>query len=85
MGRRMPQAMRVCYRGSMWTEPYLEPCCRSALHRLVLAGPLGRPTGLKDGPCLDRLTGMGLAERKWDGRVEITEAGLGAHRRFVRG
>ena len=44
----------------MWNEPYLETCCRSALHRLMLSGPIGRPPGLKDGQCLIRLAGMGL-------------------------
>ena len=63
----------------MWNEPYLETCCRSALHRLTLVGPPGRPDGLKDGPCLQRLAGMGLARQREDGRYEITEAGVGRH------
>jgi hypothetical protein len=63
----------------MWNEPYLETCCRSALHRLTLVGPPGRPEGLKDGPCLERLAGMGLAARRGDGRFEITAAGLARH------
>jgi hypothetical protein len=66
-------------RRHMWNEPYLETCCRSALHRLTLVGPHGRPPGLKDGPCLNRLTGMGLAQPREDGRFEITEAGLSRH------
>jgi hypothetical protein len=63
----------------MWDEPYLETCCRSALHRLFLAGPAGRPSGLKDGPCLERLAGMGLASSRTDGRFTITGAGAGRH------
>ncbi len=63
----------------MWTQPYLETCCRSALHRLTLCGKHGRPPGLKDGPCLARLTGMGLACERVDGRYEITEAGRSRH------
>ena len=64
----------------MYDEPYLETCCRSTLHRLTLCGPAGRPPGLKDGPCLTRLTGMGLAHERPDGRYEITEAGRNRHR-----
>jgi hypothetical protein len=64
----------------MWNEPYLETCCRSALHRLTLVGPHGRPEGLKDGPCLLRLTGMALAQQRADGRYEITDAGRARHR-----
>ena len=63
----------------MWREPYLETCCRSALHRLVLSGGTGRPAGLKDGPCLRRLGEMGLARVREDGRYEITQAGVGRH------
>jgi hypothetical protein len=63
----------------MWNEPYLETCCRSALHRLTLVAPHGRPDGLKDGPCLQRLAGMGFARQRPDGRFEATEAGLGRH------
>jgi hypothetical protein len=63
----------------MWDEPYLETCCRSALHRLVLVGSVGRPDGLKDGPCLRRLAGMGMAEQRADGRYAITEAGRARH------
>jgi hypothetical protein len=62
-----------------WDEPYLETCCRSALHRLVLSGPAGRPAGLKDGPCLTRLVGMGLAEARSDGRLAITASGVRRH------
>jgi hypothetical protein len=63
----------------MWNEPYLETCCRSALHRLALCGGLGRPAGLKDGPCLARLAEMGLARSRHDGRYEITPAGRARH------
>ena len=63
----------------MWNEPYLETCCRSALHRLTLVGPPGRPEGLKDGPCLERLTAKGLARQRSDGRFEITDAGVARH------
>jgi hypothetical protein len=63
----------------MWNEPYLETCCRAALHRLTLVGAPGRPPGLKDGPCLERLQGMGLARQRQDGRFEITAAGTARH------
>jgi hypothetical protein len=63
----------------MWNEPYLETCCRSALHRLTLVGTAGRPAGLKDGPCLERLSGMGLARQRDDTRFEITPAGTARH------
>ena len=62
----------------MWNEPYLETCCRSALHRLLLCDAPGRPGGLKDGPCLERLAGMGLAAEQ-DGRYQATEAGMARH------
>ena len=65
---------------TMWQEPYLETCCRSALHRLTLVGGPGRPDGLKDGPCLERLQAMGLARRRPDdGRFENTPEGLDRH------
>jgi DNA-binding transcriptional regulator PaaX len=63
----------------MWNQPYLETCCRSALHRLVLCGEVGRPGDLKDGPCLTRLADMGLARQREDGRFEITAAGRARH------
>ncbi len=63
----------------MWDEPYLETCCRSALHRLLLVGPSGRPSGLKDGPCLTRLSGLGFAREREDKRFEVTEAGVARH------
>jgi hypothetical protein len=63
----------------MWHQPYLETCCRSALHRLLLCGAVGRPSGLKDGPCLERLTEMGFARQRPDGRFEITPVGRARH------
>lgn len=62
----------------MWDEPYLETCCRSALHRLTLVDAAGRPAGLKDGPCLERLAGMGLAAEE-GGRYHLTPAGRARH------
>lgn len=64
----------------MWNEPYLETCCRSALHRLRMAGRIGRPPAMKDGPCLVRLAGMGFCRERADGWFEITAAGLERHR-----
>ncbi len=63
----------------MYDRPYMETCCRSALHRLLLCEAPGRPAGLKDGPCLERLEAMGLARRRPDGRFEITAAGEARH------
>ncbi|GBQ83935.1 hypothetical protein AA13595_1286 [Gluconacetobacter johannae DSM 13595] len=63
----------------MWTQPYLETCCRSALHRVTLCGLAGRPPGLKDQPCLERLEGMGLVTRDESGRYHATTAGLARH------
>lgn len=63
----------------MWNQPYLETCCRSALHRLVLAGDLGRPRSEKDAPCLDRLTELGFASPGLDGRYRLTAAGRERH------
>jgi hypothetical protein len=67
----------------MWNEQYLESCCRSALHRLVLTGAAGRPEGLKDGPCLARLADAGLAELRGDERYAITPTGSQRHAREV--
>ena len=69
----------------MWTDPYLETCCRSALHRLTLAGHAGRPAGSPDAPCLGRLAAKGLASAAADGRFQITEAGLARHRTELLG
>ena len=68
---------------TMWDEPYLETCCRSALHRLRLAGGIGRPDGLKDWPCLRRLAGMGFAAQREDGRFVATAEGLLRHAREI--
>ena len=68
---------------TLWQEPYLETCCRSALHRLTLVGAGGRPDGLKDEPCLQRLQGMGLARQRPDGRFEITAEGDTRHVREI--
>jgi hypothetical protein len=67
----------------VWNEPYLETCCRSALHRLALSGAPGRPPELKDGRCLARLAAMGLARPREDGRYEISEDGTVRHAREV--
>jgi hypothetical protein len=75
----LPLAIFGGQEAGMWDQPYLETCCRSALHRLVLCGALGRPPGLKDGPCLRRLAGLGLAIERDDGRYGPTEAGLVRH------
>ena len=64
----------------MWNEPYLETCCRAALHRLVLTADGGRPDGLKDGPCLHRLAGMGFAAARADGRFGSRRQGARAMR-----
>lgn len=63
----------------MWDEPYLETCCRSALHRLLLCSDAGRPQGLRDQPCLTRLCEMGFAQVRADGRFEISPAGQARH------
>ena len=64
----------------MWNEPYLETCCRSALHRLALCGSTGRPATEKDRPCLERLAVMNLAQGGEDGRFRATALGLERHR-----
>ncbi len=69
--------------GTMWNEPYLETCCRSALHRLTLVRHHGRPPGLADQPCLRRLEGRGLARERPDGRFEITPDGQAQHAMLV--
>ncbi len=68
---------------AVWNEPYLETCCRSALHRLALAGPTGRPAGLKDGNCLARPATMQLVRQRDDGRFDITAAGILRHAQEV--
>ncbi len=62
----------------MWSEPYLETCCRAALHRLKLSGAHGRPDGLKDGPCLARIAAMGFAEWRHE-RFVLTDPGARRH------
>jgi hypothetical protein len=54
----------------MYDEPYLETCCRSALHRLRLCAVAGRPADTRDSGCLHRLARMGLARVRADGRYE---------------
>lgn len=66
-----------------WDDPYLETCCRAALHRMVLSGSIGRPDGLKDGRCLHRLAGMGLACQGVDARFTPTPAGTARHRQEI--
>jgi hypothetical protein len=63
----------------VWDQPYLETCCRAALHRLHLCGSAGRPAGLMDDPCQRRLAGMGLCHLRADGRFVLTEAGRERH------
>ncbi len=63
----------------MWNEPYLETCCRAALHRLVLCGDVARPPGLKDGPCLVRLAELGFCAERPDGRYGVTDSGTARH------
>jgi hypothetical protein len=83
--RRLAPPHHPAHIRCMWDDPYLESCCRSALHRLTLAGGLGRPPGLKDGPCLERLAGLGLTRRRDDGRFELTADGVARHAREVAG
>ncbi len=66
-----------------WDEPYLETCCRSALHRVWLAGELGRPDGLKDGQCLARLARFGFVIRREDDRCVLSPAGADRHQTEV--
>ena len=68
----------------MWNEPYLETCCRSALHRLWLSGRAGRPAAYTDGPCLVRLAGLGLAAPRGDSRYELTADGIHCHRLMIQ-
>jgi len=64
---------------AVWDQPYLETCCRAALHRLYLCGPAGRPSGLMDDPCQRRLAAMALCRHTSDGGFTITEAGRHRH------
>jgi hypothetical protein len=63
----------------VWDQPYLETCCRAALHRLHLSGSAGRPPGLMDDPCQRRLAAMGLCHPDANGRFTITAAGQRRH------
>jgi hypothetical protein len=63
----------------VWDEPYLETCCRAALHRLHLAGPAGRPGDQMDGPCLRRLAGKGLVTELNGGRFVMSPDGTARH------
>lgn len=69
----------------MWNQPYLETCCRSALHRVKLSGESGRPSGMKDGPCLARMAALGLVAAGRDARYTITESGERVYRTTVLG
>jgi hypothetical protein len=69
----------------VWDQPYLETCCRAALHRLRLAKTLGRPTDVPDIACLKRLAKMGLCMQRSDGFYEINESGIERHDREVGG
>jgi hypothetical protein len=50
----------------------------------MLSGSNGRPGGMKDGPCLMRLAGLGLARERHDGRYDSTDAGSARHAREVQ-
>jgi hypothetical protein len=63
----------------VWDQPYLETCCRSALHRLHLSGLVGRPPDLLDGSCLIRLASMGLCDQGANGRFIINPDGVRRH------
>ena len=69
----------------MFDDPYLETCCRSALHRLVLSGADGRPADGKDSSCLTRLCGLGLAVAGSDGRFRVLAAGRSRHAAEIAG
>ena len=68
---------------AMWVEPYLETCCRAALHRLYLCGSQGRPSGAADDPCLQRLMRMSLCRHCSAGRIVLTPPGYERHAREV--
>jgi hypothetical protein len=63
----------------VWDQPYLETCCRSALHRLHLSGNAGRPPDLLDGQCLLRIASIGLCDQRPDGRFAISAEGVVRH------
>ena len=70
---------RITTRSMAWNQPYLETCCRAALHRLHLSAADGRPDAMKDGPCLRRLAEMGLAIQRDDDRFVVTPQGVARH------
>ena len=84
-GRRCPARRSPLPCRAMWNQPYLETCCRSALHRLALCGSAGRPATEKDRPCLERLATMDLAQSGADGRFRLTLAGLARHQKEILG
>jgi hypothetical protein len=49
----------------------------------MLAGETGRPGGLKDDPCLARLTAMGMVSAQDDQRYRATPAGIARHRHEI--
>jgi hypothetical protein len=73
--------------GAMYDEPYLETCCRSALHRVFLAGAAGRRAEAesKDARCLARLEGLGLVARDAAGVFRLTPVGRARHQSEVLG
>jgi hypothetical protein len=83
----LPPAVPAAILPAMWNEPYLETCCRSALHRLLLCGDAGRPdahrTELKDARCLERLEQLGFADHVGN-HFEITRSGRSRHDREIR-
>jgi hypothetical protein len=77
--RRLATAKQGPVDKAVWNEPYLETCCRAALHRLFLSAGSGRPAGVADQPCLKRLSGMDLCQHAADGRYRLTDAGAVRH------
>ena len=49
------------------------------MHRLYLCGQAGRPAGMLDEPCLERLAGLGLCDRRADKRFMMTREGTRRH------
>lgn len=72
-------AARFATAAVVWNQPYLETCCRAALHRLHLCGQEGRPRGLMDERCQRRLAELGLCHLDADGRCMISQAGQQRH------
>ena len=67
----------------VWNQPYLETCCRSALHRLYLAGVAGRPADQMDRGCLLRLQAMGLSRVTGENRCVLTADGVQRHAKEI--